>query len=428
MYTLGVYQMNRLMNIIRKHENYNYRGFVSICTANMHVIEIALEKAKKENMVLIVETTSNQVNQFGGYTKLTPIQFSKKIHQLVKRVGFNEENLILGADHCGPLPFKKFDQTKALSHAMDLMTLYIEAGFNKIHVDTTISCADDPIKGPSIETIINRGVNLITEMKRKFKDSSDVNFNDIVFVVGSDVPPAGGSLEDEISPTSVTDFEETMMLYKEKLDPNVFNQIVGVVVQPKVDFEHFKLVRFEKAVVQSLVKGLEKWPKLVFEAHSTDYQCKEDLRSMVDNHFKILKVGPALTFAYKKALLGLSHIESWAVEKENQSNLITTIEDALDENPEYWNAYIKQGDINHRILRTFSYFDRSRYVYFDPRVIDAIKKLKNNINQSAIPHTLIEQYFPFVKNTDCGSLFETIIEYHVNCVLEDYIYATKDHD
>ena len=58
-----------------------------------------------------------------------------------------------------------------------------------------------------------------------------------------------------------------------------------------------------------LKKTIEKYDQFVYEAHSTDYQRKETLRQMVKDHFVILKVGPALTFAMREALFSLDFIE-----------------------------------------------------------------------------------------------------------------------
>ena len=58
-----------------------------------------------------------------------------------------------------------------------------------------------------------------------------------------------------------------------------------------------------------------RWPtsssgsRIVFEAHSTDYQRESGLHALVRDHFAILKVGPAATFAYREALFALAAIE-----------------------------------------------------------------------------------------------------------------------
>ena len=54
---------------------------------------------------------------------------------------------------------------------------------------------------------------------------------------------------------------------------------------------------------------MKKYDGLIFEGHSTDYQTKESLREMVRDGVGILKVGPALTFAYREAIYALELIE-----------------------------------------------------------------------------------------------------------------------
>jgi tagatose-1,6-bisphosphate aldolase non-catalytic subunit AgaZ/GatZ len=56
-------------------------------------------------------------------------------------------------------------------------------------------------------------------------------------------------------------------------------------------------------------RALEGLPRLVFEAHSTDHQTPAALRALVQDHFAVLKVGPALTHALREALFALEAVE-----------------------------------------------------------------------------------------------------------------------
>jgi D-tagatose-1,6-bisphosphate aldolase subunit GatZ/KbaZ len=51
------------------------KGICSICSANEFVLKAAFRKALKDETVLLIESTSNQVDQFGGYTGMTPDKF-----------------------------------------------------------------------------------------------------------------------------------------------------------------------------------------------------------------------------------------------------------------------------------------------------------------------------------------------------------------
>jgi D-tagatose-1,6-bisphosphate aldolase subunit GatZ/KbaZ len=44
------------------------RGIYSVCSAHPWVIRAAAEQAVESGSFLLIEATSNQVNQFGGYT------------------------------------------------------------------------------------------------------------------------------------------------------------------------------------------------------------------------------------------------------------------------------------------------------------------------------------------------------------------------
>ena len=72
----------------------------------------------------------------------------------------------------------------------------------------------------------------------------------------------------------------------------------------------------------------------VFEAHSTDYQTPSALRNLVRDGFAILKVGPALTFAFREAVFGLAAIERTLVEKAVRSNIVETLERTMVARPE----------------------------------------------------------------------------------------------
>ena len=50
----------------------------SFCTSNFDVINSLFIFCKNYNLPLLIETTSNQVNQTGGYSGETPNSFKKK--------------------------------------------------------------------------------------------------------------------------------------------------------------------------------------------------------------------------------------------------------------------------------------------------------------------------------------------------------------
>jgi tagatose-1,6-bisphosphate aldolase non-catalytic subunit AgaZ/GatZ len=66
---------NFLDEIVIAQKNGEARGITSICSAHPWVLKAAMIKTLKVSRtfrVLLIESTCNQVNQFGGYTGLTP--------------------------------------------------------------------------------------------------------------------------------------------------------------------------------------------------------------------------------------------------------------------------------------------------------------------------------------------------------------------
>ncbi len=67
--------MKTLLDIVARHKRGEQAGVYSLCSAHPRVIESAMREASACDAPLLVEATSNQVNQFGGYTGMTPADF-----------------------------------------------------------------------------------------------------------------------------------------------------------------------------------------------------------------------------------------------------------------------------------------------------------------------------------------------------------------
>ena len=69
-----------LSTILKNRKKKIPKGIYSICSSNIYVLEAAIKKAKNEE-VLLIEATPNQVNQNGGYSGMTPKEFVKFVQQ-----------------------------------------------------------------------------------------------------------------------------------------------------------------------------------------------------------------------------------------------------------------------------------------------------------------------------------------------------------
>ncbi|MCK7507635.1 MAG: class II D-tagatose-bisphosphate aldolase, non-catalytic subunit [Desulfobacterales bacterium] len=62
-------------------------GMFAVCSARREVLEAAIALARDHGEPLLVEATANQVNQFGGYTGMTPRQFASSSGRHGRRHG-----------------------------------------------------------------------------------------------------------------------------------------------------------------------------------------------------------------------------------------------------------------------------------------------------------------------------------------------------
>src|SRR5258708_39161073 len=75
---------------------------------------------------------------------MKPADFVDFVRSIAERAGFPHEHLILGGDHLGPNAWRHLPSEEAMQRADALIDAYASAGVTKIHLDTSMSCADEP--------------------------------------------------------------------------------------------------------------------------------------------------------------------------------------------------------------------------------------------------------------------------------------------
>lgn len=369
-----------------------FAGIYSVCSAHPWVIEASMRRALAEEGPLLIEATCNQVNQFGGYTGMTPQAFRDYVLSIAIRTGFPQERLLFGGDHLGPHPWRHLAAEEAMRNASDLVAAFVEAGFLKIHLDTSMSCAGDPVPLPD-PVIAQRAARLAKTAESK------AGHNRLRYVIGTEVPTPGGSVEElAVTVTKREAAELALTLHQRAfLQEGVeqaWNQVIALVVQPGVEFGHEDVVDYEPEKSKTLCALLAEHSNLIFEAHSTDYQRPRAYSELVRDGFAILKVGPALTYAMRQALYALETIEQVLISEAQCSHLGGVMERLMTEHPEDWQHHY-HGDLQTlRRLRVHSYSDRIRYYWNRPEATTAIAKLVENLNGTEIPETLLSDYLP----------------------------------
>src|SRR5215471_9782127 len=92
-------------------------GIYSVCSAHPLVIEAAMQQALEDGTTLLVEATSNQVDQFGGYTGMRPADFIRFVTDIADRVGLDAGRVAFGGDHLGPNPWRDRPAAEAMALA-----------------------------------------------------------------------------------------------------------------------------------------------------------------------------------------------------------------------------------------------------------------------------------------------------------------------
>jgi D-tagatose-1,6-bisphosphate aldolase subunit GatZ/KbaZ len=417
-----------LLDTVEKHRAGEAVGVYSVCSAHPLVIEASVLQVLGNDGYLLVEATSNQVDQFGGYTGMKPRDFRGLVLGLAERRGLPADRVVLGGDHLGPNRWRELPAEEAMGHAGDLVALYVGAGFTKIHLDCSMACADDtePLDD---EVVAERAATLAGRAEQA------ASADDLVYVVGTEVPVPGGAHEalGQITPTSAGAARATLAahedaFYAKGLD-EAWDRVIALVVQPGVEFDLERVIDYERSATEELRRVLDDRGRLVFEAHSTDYQTRANLAALVKDHWAVLKVGPALTFAMREALFALAAIEDELVAEGERSKLVSVVERRMQEEPVHWEGYYPGGAQAQRLLRRYSYSDRIRYYWSYPDVENARKRLFSNLAVRGVPQTLLSQYLPRqyerVRQGRLDGVPDALVFDRVRDTLEDYAVACK---
>ena len=103
---------------------------------------------------------------------------------------FPREQILLGGDHLGPYPWRDKPAKDALAKASGLVRDCVLAGYSKIHLDTSMPCADDG-EAFTEETVAQRASVLCEAAELAHRELGPA-FPQPLYVVGTEVPVPGG--------------------------------------------------------------------------------------------------------------------------------------------------------------------------------------------------------------------------------------------
>jgi len=409
-----------LDEIVAAQKRGEARGITSVCSAHPFVIKQTLKVCQSYGISPLIEATCNQVNQFGGYTGMTPAYFVDYVRSIAQENNFPFGNIILGGDHLGPNVWQNELAESAMEKAKVLVRDYVLAGFSKIHLDCSMFLADDLNDALDVEVSAKRTAQL-AKVAEEFAGAK--HRSALRYVIGTEVPIPGGATghEENVSVTKVEDAQQTIEVMREAFMreglAEAWERVRGVVVQPGVEFGDDFVHPYQPETARELSHFIES-QALVYEAHSTDYQTCAALKDLVRDHFAILKVGPALTFAFRESVFALAMIENEMVAKDRRSNIVQALDDAMVKYPEHWEKYYRVDEAAQAFKRKYSLNDRARYYWVRPEVQRAFVQLMSNLGDQILPYSLLSQFVGDV-NLTAGQ----VLEQRINRVLEVYWQA-----
>ncbi|MEV7129168.1 D-tagatose-bisphosphate aldolase, class II, non-catalytic subunit [Streptomyces sp. NPDC093260] len=420
-----------LSEVVRRQKAGQPQGITSVCSAHPLVIEAAVVQARESGGHVLVEATSNQVDQYGGYTGMRPTDFRDLVYRIAAESGLPLDRVILGGDHLGPNRWQSLTPDEAMERADALVAAYVAAGFTKIHLDCSFACAGDPV--PLTDDVVaERAARLIRVAEETAGPERAAR---IRYVIGTEVPTPGGAHEtlDALVPTTPeaarTTLEQHRKAFARHGIDEVWPRVMALVVQPAVEFDHLQVVDYRRELTEELRKVLDDEPTMVYEAHSTDYQTAEALTALVEDHWAVLKVGPGLTFALREALFALAAIEDELVPAAERSRLAEVVERRMLAEPARWEGYYPGGAAEQRLARRYSYSDRMRYYWPDPEIEMAQARLLDNLSAVDIPLPLLSAHLPLqyarVRHGELAARPRDLAVDHVRDVLRDYDRASR---
>jgi len=396
-----------------------------------------MRRCKEYGIPALIEATANQVDQDGGYTGMTPADFYKWCHEIAKKENFDPSMLILGGDHLGPLTWTKLNEAEAMAKAERLITEYVSAGFTKIHIDTSMRLAsDEPDEQLSDTVIAGRGATLCAAAEEAFRKRQKQVHNAVypIYVIGSEVPIPGGSQEHEkLEVTSKNSCLATIAAFQKAFEEKglteAWERVVAVVVQPGVEFSEDDVFVYNSEKAKELCSAVKN-DRFVFEGHSTDYQPRPAMKKLISDGIIILKVGPALTFAFREALFALENIEKIVLHgcKTTLSRFSEVLEEVMLEKPGQWSKHYHGDEHKKWINRAYGFSDRARYYLPEPAVKEAIERLVTNL-KGPVALPLLSQFMPMqyarVRDGTLANDADDLILDRIGDCIDDYIYAIR---
>jgi len=354
---------------------------LGLCPVSIDAIKASLLCAKFLNFPLMFVATLNQVDIDGGYTGLTQKDFVELVRREADKIGFAGP-LIIALDHGGPWTKDKhvaegFSYEETIEWVKKSIKECIAAGYDHLHIDTTIDITLKEGELLSIDVMVERTVNLIefSEEVRRELDAPRISYE-----VGTEEIHGGI--------TSPEKFEEFIVKLRRRLKERGL-QVWPTFIVGNVGTYLSAVNKFDESRAKTLIE-IARANKLYVKGHYTDYVSNPE--DYPKAGMGAANVGPELSHAEYEAIVKLSTIEDKLSQKgliEARSRASERIKESIISGGRWrkWLTKEEKGlDFDQLAPDRQAWLLGScaRYVLTSPEVIEAKSKLLSNLRKHLI--------------------------------------------
>ena len=272
---------------------------------------------------------------------------------------------------------------------------YVAAGFAKIHLDCSMSCADDPV--PLAErTIAERAAKLCQAAEASFAgDAVDAPS----YVIGTEVPVPGGATEISMS-SCVTSPDAALATIAMHRD--LFADSVSRTYGTGSSGRSFSRAS-NSAITRSSITSLRKpWLSVGRRNRGSD-RFRGALDGLPDasgagrvgpRPFRDPESWPRAYVRFEGALWALDAIERETISADRRANLRDVTLARMHAEPAHWSKYYHGSGAALDLQLQYSFSDRIRYYWPDKIIADAHERLFANLREVPPPLALVSQYLP----------------------------------
>lgn len=357
------------------------RTLFAACPNSISVIRASLQSAKRCNAPIKFAATLNQVDTDGGYTGFNAREFVDTIREEARMIHFTGP-VIIAIDHGGPWlkdrhRIEKWSYEESLAAVKQSFDRAMDAGYDMIHVDSTIDITLPPGESISIDVVASRTVELMVhcEAYRKKK-----GYEKIAYEVGTE--EVHGGLAD------LGVFNRFLQLLQKGLKENGLGDTWPCFVVGKVGTDlHTTL--FDPVVAGELTSVVRPYGSRI-KGHYSDSVDNPEQYPL--SGMGAANVGPEFTEREYDGLIELIEVES-VLSGEGRVAKLSGMKERLWEAviaSGRWTKWLQRGEAPDDFYKLGA--DRQewliktgcRYIWENPEVLAARGKLYRNMEQNGI--------------------------------------------